>query len=113
MRAVSTVVLFGSDFLNQTDGLVERYENIRVVGDVVHGERATFAALEPPLEDLVAAKVKPPHGLRHTAEADDASCGFSDESSGAVCAITHTMSIINAIVCNRRRDRQSVHVESD
>jgi hypothetical protein len=47
-----------------------------VVGEVVGGERATLAILEPLLADLVAADVEVPHVFGHAAKTAGAGAGL-------------------------------------
>src|SRR5438132_1516641 len=57
------------DLIHDADRLGEGDDNLLVVGDVLLRENATLAVLEPLVTDLVAADVKVPHLLGHTAEA--------------------------------------------
>ena len=71
-RARPASVLFDDlvDLLHQADGLVERGDDLLVVGDVVLGERAAFSVLEPLLADLVATDVEVPNRFGHASKAD-------------------------------------------
>jgi hypothetical protein len=56
------------DFAHQADGFVERDDDFLVVINVVGGEFAAFAVLEPFFADLIAADLKFPDFLWHAAE---------------------------------------------
>ena len=58
------------DLLHQANGLGEGDDDLLVVDDVVLGERAALAVLEPLLADLVATDVEVPHVLAHAPQAE-------------------------------------------
>src|SRR3990172_12643200 len=57
------------DLGHEADGFVQGHDDAVVVGDVVGGEHAALAVLEPLGADLVAADVEVPHVLGHASEA--------------------------------------------
>ena len=63
------------DLPHQADSLLECNDNLLVVSDVVLGESAALAILEPFLANLVAADAEVPHDLRHAMEADGSGNG--------------------------------------
>lgn len=57
------------DLRHEADGLVQRHYDLLVVGQVVVGEGAVLAVVQPLVADLVAADMKIPHSLGHAPEA--------------------------------------------
>jgi hypothetical protein len=58
------------DLPHQADGVSQGDDDLLVMGNVVVGEYAALAILEPLLVDLVPADVEVPDGFRHTVEPD-------------------------------------------
>lgn len=56
------------DLGHQADGLLESDDDLMIVGDVLVGEGAAFAVLQPLLADLIASDVKVPDRLEDTLE---------------------------------------------
>src|SRR5438046_2248928 len=58
------------DLAHQANGLAEGGDDLLIVDDVVLGQRATLAVLEPLLADLIAADFEVPYVFRDTTKAD-------------------------------------------